>query len=313
MKVLVVLACLAAACGGQVSAERAEKRWPDIGCPPSHELRDGRCTVRELYVPGGTFVMGAGFCQESGINKSPPDFECLLADPPHSVAVPPFWVDATLYSYADMPDGLSASMGMPYYDDGCPSREIECAPRLAYAPALTGLGGLPPEPPNDSSGLDWQCGQHGKRAMREAEWEWLATWGGSRSYPWGEGQPSCLRGYIDSVRCQVENPVEWSAEYTLSKVASYPPSAEGVYDLTGNLGEWVLPSAEAYTGGYTPLVAKFPACPTGEDVCAPWVLGVRGGAVDDPPLRYAGAFRGTNWSVDGQARPSAFRCVRPAE
>ena len=266
--------------------------------------------------------MGQGFCPESGFGKTPPDFECLLADAPHTVTVAPFWVDATVYTWGENP--TPDDLDKPPYDDpqGCPTRGVECAPRLAYAPIPTSLGGLPPDPPDDASGLDFICARKGKRAIREAEWEWLATWGGTRPYPWGEEEPTCERGYIDSSACKLANPVTNhgflpSDGSPISKVASHLPTPEGVYDLTGNVGEWVLPSSdEVYVEGYPSPVQKLAPCPDGEKSCGwyskGWVLGARGGGLDEPPRHFAGAYRGTNRNVQSKWHDAPFRCVRPA-
>lgn len=318
----LVLATTVAGCGGETVGGPPQSPWPATGCPPSHELQNGRCAVREVYVPGGTFTMGQGSCPESGLAKTPPGFECLLADAPHAVTVAPFWVDATVYTWGEDPG--PAGLDQPPYDDpqGCPTRGVECAPRLAYAPAPSDLGGLPPNPQGDGSWTDWQCGLHGKRAIREAEWEWVATWGGTRSYPWGEEEPTCERGYIDSSACELANPVEDHGFFhadgsPVSKVASHLPTPEGVYDLTGNVGEWVLPSSdEVYVEGYPSPIQKLAPCPDGEEFCGwhskGWVLGQLGGWIDDPQRRFAGARRGANRNVHGKARAAAFRCVRPA-
>ncbi len=309
----VLLLALVAACGGQTAEDRPRSPWPESGCPPSHELRDGRCTMREIHVPGGGFMMGRGFCPKSGSEKTPPDLECPFADQPHWVEVAPFWVDVTLFTYADY-----GKLGLPYDDAAdCPNREIECAAPLAYMPADGGLGGLLGSPPGNLSDTDLACSQHGKRAIREAEWEWLATWGGTRTYPWGEAEPTCERGHIDSSECRLVNPVEWytGMDVPVSKVASHLPTPEGVYDLTGGGGEWVLPSPSVvYTDGYPEPMAKLPACPNGQNNCGwisgGWVAGLRGGATDSPARHFGGAYRGANRSP--RKLPTGFRCVRPA-
>ncbi len=314
--VSLLLVAGAVGCGGRTSADRPAPPPPETGCPASHELREGRCTVREVYIPGGSFMMGRGFCPKSEYEESPSDFECLLADAPHLVEVAPFWVDATLHTATAVEAGITA---LPLLDDAnCPSREFECAAPLTYAPSSVPFGGLPYVTP----GSDRMCSVAGKRAIREAEWEWLATWGGTRTYPWGEEEPSCEHGYIDSLECTRANPLEWDYdEDVVSRVASYRPTPEGVYDLTGSLGEWVLPSPEeAYADGYP---APFDE---GSQVCAssPWIgycLGVskheafghRGGAADHPTHHFNGAYRGTSRNSNGWWRHAAFRCVRGAE
>ncbi len=308
---------LIAACGGQTAEDGPRSPWPESGCPPSHELRGGRCTMREIHVPGGGFLMGRGFCPKSGSRMPPPDLECLLADEPHWVEVAPFWVDATLYTWTDYTHSYKeGGLGLPHDDDArCPSREIQCAAPLAYAPVGGSGWGLPGNPPGNLSSNDSACDPHGKRAIREAEWEWLATWGGTRTYPWGEAEPTCERGQISS-DCELVNPIEWDMgqDVPISKVASHLPTPEGVYDLTGGGGESVMPSPDSvYTDGYPNPVQKPSECPSGQDYCGMgWVTGHRGGSVDLPPRRFEGAFRGTSRDGSPGAPPEGIRCVRPA-
>ena len=313
MRFLVLLPlALAAACGGQTAEDGPRSPWPEKGCPPSHELRDGRCTMREIYVPGGGFMMGRGFCPKSGSENTPSDLDCLLADEPHWVEIAPFWVDVTLYTWTDSTEAdWKGGFGWPYDDDAnCPSREIQCAAPLAYTSTGVDHGGLPGNPPGNLSSSDYVCDLHGKRAIREAEWEWLATWGGTRTYPWGEAEPTCERGQISS-DCELANPVEWDRglDVQTSKVASHLPTPEGVYDLTGAGGESVMPSPDSvYADGYPGPVQKPPGCPAG---CG-WVTGHRGGSVDMPQRNFEGAFRGTNLDGKPGGPPTGLRCVRPA-
>jgi len=102
---IVALAAVAAACGGKMDASApgagGAPTWPASGCPPGTELAGGGCRVREIYVPGGTFTMGAGYCPSAGMHQLPPSFSaCPLADAPHKVTVAPFWIEPTVRTYA---------------------------------------------------------------------------------------------------------------------------------------------------------------------------------------------------------------------
>jgi formylglycine-generating enzyme required for sulfatase activity len=63
----------------------------------------------------------------------------------------------------------------------------------------------------------------------EAEWEFVASGGGERDYPWGDEVPSPARAnYIDS-RLNRTSPV-----------GTYPfgMTSEGLFDMAGNVWEW---------------------------------------------------------------------------
>lgn len=306
------LATLLVACGGSTEQDGAPNPWPKTGCPPSHEMVGGKCTVREVFVPGGTFVLGRGYCPEAGVLADPVVLDdCPLADAPRTVTVAPFWVDATVLSH----DGPG---------DNCPSAGLECATPNAYMPVQGRHGdstpdGFPQAPPGTPTLFDLSCAPRGKRQLTEVEWEFIATWGGTREYPWGDREPTCADANIDATNCPPRNPVQgYPDDHPLSKVskvASYPPSPEGIYDLIGNLPEQVKASPEVYGDDYTAVPIKLPVCFEKDFPCngglnnAP-VVAARGGAADGALHRLRPAYRDV-------ARPDYYgfpaRCARSAE
>jgi formylglycine-generating enzyme required for sulfatase activity len=299
-------------CGGSTEAEPG---YPTSGCPPSHEMMDGVCRVKEIYFAGGEFVMGRGYCETTGSSLVPPETEhCPFSDEPHVVRVDPFWVDATVLTDADRRPSES-----------CPSGAIECgAFRFPFL--------LPPNYPDWEDPKKWEqegspldraaaaCPGFGKRHLREAEWEWIATAGGTREYPWGDEEPTCDRANIDAERCGPANR-DAVFPYTpgLSETARYAPSPEGVYDLIGGAPEWVGPSpAGAYPPGinYAPNPAFFPPWPDAPCDTCPKPQGnwppsgiapiTRGGSAVSPPEQLRPAYRGIG-------SYNSFRCARSAE
>jgi len=307
----VALALAVAACGGQTTDNEppAPPRGP---CPASHDLVGGRCVMREIYFPGGTFTMGRGYCPEANALATPPSYQCPLADAPHQVTVKGFYVDATVFSYT------------PDSGGGPESVDDTCAPDSVCQKAVVG-------PVGQDTLHDLEvnyCKSRGMRLLTEAEWEYIATGGGKRTYPWGDQEPTCARADIDP-QCKPRWAVPGHPH--IPQVASYPPTPEGVYDLAGDAVELVAPSPEAYTDGYTALPAHSPPCTGATGACcgsAPnaWcnfeeLFPARGGSSDGLRNHLRSAYRTVAISSPGYGKYASlpgdvgytFRCARDAQ
>ncbi len=142
----------------------------------------------------------------------------------------------------------------------------------------------------------WLSRQTGQtyRLLNEAEWEYVARAGSSTAYSWGNGIGSNL---ANCYGCGSQ----WDNNQT-APVGSFQPNAFGVYDMHGNVREWV---EDCWNESYAGAPTNGSAWRVGD--CSARVL--RGGAwLSDPGfLRSADRNRGT---AGGRYSSSGFRVAR---
>jgi len=144
------------------------------------------------------------------------------------------------------------------------------------------------------------CQWAGGRLPSEAEWEYAARAGDDNEFPWGQALPTPKRANYGA-----------NNQNTTTPVGTYAPNAFGLYDMAGNVWEWMLDEWE-------PAYADQP--------CADPVAG---GQIQNSALRAVrgrrairgGSFGGgtvnlrTRWRdshvVTNAAEFVGFRCVYP--
>lgn len=120
------------------------------------------------------------------------------------------------------------------------------------------------------------------RIPSEAEWEYVARAGTTTAFPWGDFG---IRGKANCWECGSK----WDRNMP-APVGSFPPNPWGVYDMIGNVSEWVSDDREGgdYTGAPTDGSSW---CRSLTHLCKGTSL--RGGSFDDPLLA---VFRSQNFS-----------------
>ena len=158
------------------------------------------------FIRGGEFLMG--------------DYNDSFGDkPPKEVYVDSFFIDKTEVTNKMYREYLKAQK--------CPPKK----PPFLDDPIL-GADNLPVVGVTYREALKF-CQFYQKRLPTEAEWEYSAKGGFNlKKFPWGDEESSDFMNYRGS---KIGKPVA---------VKSYPPNRYGLYDMAGNVREWVLDTYE---------------------------------------------------------------------
>ncbi len=209
---------------------------PTAVCPSSKACEQLLCD--QVWIPGGAFPMGSN--QAEG-GASPNDFGGLdrLGDPRplHTVHTTPFCIDkyeVTVERYESCVQAGFCDPGrenaqfstaadsfqthVNHYPDYCMERGERCPTCAVNCRSF--------------EQAEAYCAWIGRRLCTEAEWERAASGPGptKRRFPWGEEPPDALLANVGG-----EGP-----GYVLpSDALPAGASAEGVFNLSGNVFEWV--------------------------------------------------------------------------
>jgi formylglycine-generating enzyme required for sulfatase activity len=218
-----------------------------------------------VRLAGGTFTMGTDAAKIDDLmarfgTKRRELFAAEL--PAHDVTLRPFFIDRTEVTNGD-------------FNNWMPK---------AYAP---GDAGLP------VTFVTWMqasayCASIGKRLPSEAEWEFAAAGGrdGGRAaeYPWGDAMPEASTANWQGAG--IGKP---------TRVGRYPPNAAGLYDMSGNVWEFV---EDDWRNDYTPGSAASPDRKV-----------IRGGSFGGSPVNLRVRYRDSH-PASGPGPHVGFRCAR---
>ncbi len=274
--------------------------------PPSHTASaspspsnsaTAACPEGEVYIPPtgpGGFIMGKDYMKSDApqmvdVGKG----HRTHTDVPHRVVLTrPFCMDA---------HEVTVGQWVACMDAG------NCEQPNTIRPFVT----WPNQLDHPVNCVDWRaakkyCELRGKTLPSEAQWEWAATGGDGRTYPWGNEAPTCehadyVPGVLPSAAgdagCHGGGPSPVGTHRQGDR--KWPSGA--IHDLAGNVWEWTLDN-------YQPYEQKEqvdPVIMTDESL----VHSVRGGGWNRSHAGIRSAFRG-GARVGYQVPGLGFRCVR---
>ena len=234
-------------------------------------LVGNRNEVPMVPIPAGEFAMGSDRGQDD-------------EQPVHRVSLKTFYLDAyevTVSRYAEF------------------LRSQKPDPPFKWNEALAGA-----QDNKAVIGVNWYdardyCRWVGKRLPTEAEWEMAARGTEGRMYPWGSVHPT--KAHANAGQNQ------WRGYDTLTNVGRYEPgkTPEGVYDLAGNLWEWVA-------DWYDPVYYQFSPRDNPTGPSAGPLKALRGGAWNNDSKTIRSANR-AGYAPDARRNDVGFRCARDAK
>lgn len=231
---------------------------------------DSRNAVPMVGIPAGELAMGS--------DRGDDDEQ-----PVHRIVIKAFYLDAFEVTVSRYAEFLASQKSDPPFK---------------WNEALAGPHGNKPV-----TGVDWYdardyCRWVGKRLPTEAEWEMAARGTEGRLYPWGDEHPT--KGHVNAGQ------TKWRGYDTLTNVGRYElgKSRSGVYDLAGNLWEWV---ADWYDPAYYQYSPR--DNPPGPSVGPLKVM--RGGAWNNDAKSIRSMNR-AGYTPDARRNDVGFRCAKDA-
>ncbi len=223
-----------------------------------------------VYLPGGSVFIGS------------PDNERQRSSDEvrHEVQIDPFYIDPHEVTQADY-EAVTGKNPSGFKGTELPVERVTWLEAVQYCNALSQKKGLTPVYTISGESVSWNRAADGYRLLTEAEWEYAARAGTSTPFYVGE------RVHSDQINFQGSYPYLIEENYVIERdptvrtsrnrgrtipTGSLPPNPFGLYDMLGNVSEWVFD----YYGPYDLKATRNPAGPSSGAIRVN-----RGGAYND--------------------------------
>ena len=283
----LLMAVSLAACSQETVSQTASENPPVASSSVSSEIFPTSAPVSEptegfVLIEGGTFQMG-----------SPASEPWRSADETqHTVTVSDFYISPYELTQAEY-EAVMGENPSNFSGEDLPVENISWLDAVAYCNARSEQENLTPVYTIDGANVTWNREADGYRLPTEAEWEYACRAGTETPFN-TENSPSA-----EEVNYYGHYPYEIEGNYfsqgnletqpgiyreTTIAVGSFEPNAFGLYDMHGNVSEWVWD----YYGAYP---AEEQTDPTGPETGALRVY--RGGGWNDFAKNMRSAYRAT--------------------
>lgn len=257
-----------------------------------HQTKDRKEMV---FLHGGAFMMGSteqeakaalALAQSSIPTWAEPE------QPQHRVMLDPFFMDKFEVTAAEYGRFLEETGRTPHNASRASSEKNHPVTGITWMEA------------------DQYCRWAGKELPTEAQWEYAARGGESSRYPWGNSLVNGLRANFCDAKCpdQLNGPSSDDDGFrSVAPAGTYEAgrSAHGIYDLAGNVAEWVW---DWYDDRF--YEKSRVDNPVNTDPHIDEYKVIRGGSYLDGPYFMRAASR--NFRAQNTRHPKiGFRCVMP--
>ena len=219
--------------------------------------------------------------------------------PRHSVMIGDFYLDKYLVTNDQFKRFLQAN---PLWQPGNIRREFDNGNYLVHWATRDARSA---EPDHPVVNVNWYaatfyCRSEGKRLPTEAEWEYAARGGlPNVLFPWGNAAP-------DETRANFGDHIG-----TTTRVDAYPPNRYGLFDMAGNVWQFLYDQWAPYNAGTDRHHAERPAPREGvQPIPLPEARRViRGGSFAGSPVNLWVEYRDSH-PANGSSAHVGFRCAR---